>query len=377
MITVEYIQMKFRKLGCFNQIQGMGGGRKIIIAHKCMKKNCQEKKTSRIGSTTMYMSLQYKEKSDQILHSLHNLVTNQVKYIPSVDKVMNYVYPTMKKRRFSDVIIPRVRDKILKLIDELRNRHYYMTSPQTRTPEQHVPNQLYNSLRDIEKMNVDLDDSRSVISVSSSIKSTDTLKRAGHKRNHQNNDDLFHDVRHKKSVISIKPEITNQNKMSCESVDIVYSKYSTFKTSQKELPPLQFPPDMTPKITIGLNDETASACSSIVEAAESAGSKSCLVTLHNPEASNLPKSHVHISMGNNTCELGFLQVEYLQKVILELFIKDEHIHKILDITETYKSQLIITLPQRCIHILKDLLPNLHLTEIPRPFLHLPSSYVTT
>jgi hypothetical protein len=36
--------MKFRKLGCFNQIQGMGvGGRKIIIAHKCMKKNCQEK----------------------------------------------------------------------------------------------------------------------------------------------------------------------------------------------------------------------------------------------------------------------------------------------------------------------------------------------
>jgi hypothetical protein len=192
----------------------------------------------------------------------------------------------------------------------------------------------------------------------------------------------------KRTIVESK-SLINSDKMNVQCVEDAFSAYSTFILGDKDLPDLQSPPDSAQIISLSAEttkDGFLETNLCLYDAIESSGDKCCLVTFHNKEAVNLPKSHVQIGIPCNTQNYDYLHIERLHKVVVELFLKTTSLSPYIEIIRHFAgiissrgSRFIITIPTCLSHPLQNVLTllNISTVEIPRPFRLPPSSSMMT
>jgi hypothetical protein len=74
--------------------------------------------------------LEYDEKRMEILADINKCLKQKMRYIPSSEKVLNYVLPNMRKRRLFDQIFPHIKSDMKQLIGDLCKINGFKDTPE-------------------------------------------------------------------------------------------------------------------------------------------------------------------------------------------------------------------------------------------------------
>jgi hypothetical protein len=330
--------------------------------------------------------VQYQAKSAEIRIEINKLMLTKLKHIPDHAKLMNYVMPSMCKRRFSERIVPLVRQEMQAIINDLNSQlSAPIQSTSTNVTKSNAPNtfemetsniniidQENSSKAETRKRKCSLPKSKSVSSIDSYIADIDA------------------DSPPKQQTIKAAKRICDAKLVNnvVYTMQEAYSQYKTFAPGDQQLPELANPPDTAKQIGLPFDASADSALNfitSCVETAENSSPKHSLVTLHSKGNVNLPKSHLcinispeclHSNKQNIIPENGLFIYEVL---FLDQSFEQYKLHlgNFLSWARHRQAPILFTVPIEYTEELKQHLQILNLHEIPRPFHPIPSTSTTT
>jgi hypothetical protein len=304
--------------------------------------------------------------------------------------------PNMVKRRFSDKIVPIVRNEMSYIINIL-NRQLLATTQNSpnaviisnleTTNEMEASNaviptgmeasnnidiEIFSRGTETRKRKCSLPKSKSVSSIDSYIADIDA------------------DLPPKQQPIKAAKRICDSNQANnvVHTMQEAYRQYRTFAPTDQQMPEVANPPDTARHIQLNLDASTDSSLNfitSCVETSENSSPKYSLITLHSKGNVSLPKSHLcvnilpeclHSSKLNMIPENGLF--------VFELLLLDQafqyykvHLENFLIWSKERGAPIFFTVPTEYSEELIQSLNAFSLTEIPRPFQLLPSTSTTT
>jgi hypothetical protein len=333
--------------------------------------------------------VQYRAKSAEIRNEINKLMLSKLKHIPDYAKLINYVMPSMCKRRFSDKIVPLVRQEMQAIINDLNSQ---LSAPMqsTSTTSTNVTNSNAQNTFEMETSNsniIDLEMSSKTetrkrkcsLPKSKSISSLDSYIA-----------DIDADSLPKQQPIKAAKRICDTKLVNnvVHTMQEAYNQYQTFAPANQQLPELANPPDTARQICLPLDnsaDATLNFITSCVEIMENSSPKHSLVTLHSPGNVNHPKSHLRINISPE-CLRSNKQDIIPEKglFVYELLLLDQsfehyklHLEIFLAWARHRQAPILLTVPIEYTEELKQHLEILNLHEIPRPFHPIPSTSITT
>jgi hypothetical protein len=370
---------------------------------------------------------EYELKCGEQITYIQSLLRFPLKYIPKSESILRYVHPNMKKRRFYDIIFPQVSSDIGKLIEHLcaqhdalrKNDHINSANAKDQhakavtKPDQvimdvepclpqcstHLHNQIAPNNPDAPvKNNKRKIDRRNTI-MSSSDDERDPSKKRIVKSASKSSISSLNDIDIDIDLDGTPEEDITPNNIPVtaptkplNSVSTVSDSFNEYKTllvqSSIELPPLSSPPDTAHKLSLTRHIDINKEMSYITQACETAiASSPCysLITLHNQNANNVPKSHIHIEIPVETTYLTVLEsIMSDRKFVYEIVLQDDsfygyqlHLKELISWIKEKNHHIMITVPSPVVSHLELLLGEISVIEIQRPFRSPPCTSVTT
>jgi hypothetical protein len=278
-----------------------------------------------------------------------SLLRFPLKYIPKLESILRYVHPNMKKRRFYDIIFSQVSSDIGKLIEHLCAQHDalrkndHITSANAKDQHAKVVTKHDPVIMDVEpclpqcsthlhnqiglnnpdapmknnKWRIDL---RNTVTSSSDDERGPSKKRIVKSASKSsisslNDIDIDLDRTPEEDTTPNNIPVTAPTK-PLNSISTVSDSFNEYKTllvqTSIELPPLSSPPDTAHKLSLTRHIDINKACETSIVLSPCYS----LITLHNQNANNVPKSHTHIEIPVEMTYLTVLESIMSCKTIL-------------------------------------------------------------
>jgi hypothetical protein len=358
--------------------------------------------------STRLALIDYESKKDEILCEIHRCFSQNIKYIPSHGKIINYVLPNMRKRRFFEQIFPLVSKEMDMFLHDLCRRMGYQITPEKGM---HLPNKAAATNPKCPLLSINAQEATintnqhsrhsSISSLHATIEITEdapmdlSIEDSNNKRKRPRDTSSnisyspcssIADISRNQNDNSISsPRCSNNRDKSkrtnrIRTVEEAYTKLKTFAPSNHQLPTLAKVSD-TADLAI-LNEKNTSEMDvlskeTLMKNASLSAPHYSLVTLHGEEHQNVDiLSHVKVKISTNTLEnLHMLNKFPLETNILyELYLTNEtykHFrHSLLNFVinaEHINFPFIVTVPAEKGQDITELLGHINLQEINHPF----------
>jgi hypothetical protein len=345
---------------------------------------------------TRLASLEYESKKDEIFSVIQKLLTKTIKFIPSYQRIINYVTPNMRKRRFFDLIHPEICQDIERLINNLCEEHHFQTtsergmhhpnlSSKSQVPPTLPHRNLHNPLRESHEPHEN-----------SPMDLNNFQTKNGKKRTRDVNSDISYSpssslddvssTRISRSHEKAKRPYTN----NVNTVEEAFTKMKTFASHPLDQPTLSKAPD-TPDTSI-LTENNSEAMDNELKITLAVSSTislphHSLVTLHGEKHEKLNLiSHVTIQITPQTLSnltiLNKLPLE--SNILYEIFLTNETFSKFQNSLADFLCNaklvnlpFILTIPEAKIPNISQLSSEFNLHEIDHPFRNVPNTTSTT
>jgi hypothetical protein len=353
--------------------------------------------------------LEYETKKTEILSEINKCQFTRIKYIPAYTKVLNYVLPSMKTRRFYEQIYPAVQKDVQILIQNLCKENGF---PLISEKGMHLREQNFSATgtngapSNISRKTVTpipIPPLETPTTNDSHMDLSTTEGKTNRKRTHTANSDISYSPSSSLADISLPTEIeidhcikiitNNENRKRyltnrVKTVEETYTKMKTLTPNNQTLPKLAKVPDTSDIATLNENNtteedhhlkETLHKNSFISQPLNS------LVTLHGEENPNI-LSHVCVKISPKTLQdpiiLNKLPLE--TNILYELYLTHEsypifhdYLLQFIINAEDVNLPFILTIPEEKSNEVIQMLAHVNLQEINHPFRNAPIITSTT
>jgi hypothetical protein len=382
--TPKQLKEVFRVKNSLNVIQVSV---KLNDSIRKQRKNVDMAVTQVTIENTKLAVLYYEAKAAEISNDIQKLLNAKLKFIPSSDKIMNYVKPNMRKRRFSEQILPKVTTQMKVLIDSLRSQYQRIQTNLTNQLVDHptTANVRENLAPDTLEMNINV--ARQPEIPNMDVEDNWTLVECRKRKNVRNpsitptaSDDEHtnitkdNDPQPPKHNYKFK-RLTNKVRTASEA----FITYKTYAPQSLVLPIMSNPPD-SPRLTVISEQLTTMGKQHLenicAETEQNSEPNYSLITFHNGSHENFPKTHICTKISPTILSNNSLLDTIPKEVnfVYELLLMDNgfinyksYLPNFVAWVNNRRGSLIFSIEEKYFPELNSLFPNLVLHEISRPF----------
>jgi hypothetical protein len=264
----------------------------------------------------------YLQRSKEIKLNLTNLLTSEVKHVPSGKNVFRYIRPQLSTRRFSEIILPSLEKNLIDIVDLLKIQiQHNCTGSSTNTDDNTINMETSTNVSTIiineqleqqqqPNFNVEVSNTQSIVlqeDISMVVQNEFSRKRKqdGPIDVNLSEDEITDEITNNEAGSS-KPSSSSNSMVKSKrvtidetnivkNIDELYSEYETFIPGDCTTPSFSHPPE-SPQIVrlpTGNTEELIHACRDVDM---SSMGKYSLITLYTEDGHQLPPSHLAIKI---------------------------------------------------------------------------------